>query len=269
MTANQPSEKLQSGLYEKSVVTEKSYTAPALEKGLDIIELLATLSEGLKLKEIAAQLNKSVSEIFRMVCVLEKRQYIHLDSETEKYHISIKLFEVAFGQYPVKTLSEVATKELSYLTKEIKQSAYLSVLNNESTIVTAYQESPTENHFKVGLGSSAPILDSCAGHVFVAYMDDSDYVKIQQQFGITFEPTRLENLKRVILNQGYERMLSKKIQGIEEIGFPVFDRMNRIVACLVVPFLHYLDNSNVVDINTAIQEAGLSAQRMTIALSTS
>ncbi|AGH44432.1 hypothetical protein [Paraglaciecola psychrophila] len=38
----------------------KTYSAPALEKGMDIMELLAVEAEGLNIGEITKKLNKSV-----------------------------------------------------------------------------------------------------------------------------------------------------------------------------------------------------------------
>ena len=57
----------------------KSYSAPALEKGLDIIELLASMQRPMATREIADQLNRSKSEIFRMVFVLVARGYLRRD----------------------------------------------------------------------------------------------------------------------------------------------------------------------------------------------
>jgi hypothetical protein len=51
----------------------QKYTAPALEKGLDILERLSLSETGLSLSEIARDLGRSVSEIFRMLVVLEQR----------------------------------------------------------------------------------------------------------------------------------------------------------------------------------------------------
>ena len=41
----------------------RTYTAPALEKGLEILELLADVKEPLTLVQIAAKLNRSKSEL--------------------------------------------------------------------------------------------------------------------------------------------------------------------------------------------------------------
>src|SRR5437870_3111280 len=49
---------------------EMRYAVPALEKGLDILELLAREAEGLSLNELARELGRTSSELFRMVVAL-------------------------------------------------------------------------------------------------------------------------------------------------------------------------------------------------------
>ena len=51
----------------------EKYRAPALDKGLDIIELLASADEGLSQAEIAKALNRSPNEIYRMLDRLVRR----------------------------------------------------------------------------------------------------------------------------------------------------------------------------------------------------
>ena len=62
--------------FEKPTVAAVKYSAPALEKGLDILELLSRRSQSLTLSQIAAALGRSVNELFRMVQVLEARGYV-------------------------------------------------------------------------------------------------------------------------------------------------------------------------------------------------
>ena len=52
------------------------YRAPALDKGLDIIELLAAAPAALSIAEISEGVGRSRGEIFRMLQVLEERDYI-------------------------------------------------------------------------------------------------------------------------------------------------------------------------------------------------
>ena len=73
----------------------KSYSAPALEKGLDILELLSNFEEGLSQAEIASSLNKSVNEIYRMITTLTNREYIDFDNEKAPPHHK---YESPFGE---------------------------------------------------------------------------------------------------------------------------------------------------------------------------
>src|SRR5260370_31882250 len=53
------------------------YPTPALEKGLDILELLANHPTGLTKSEVPRSLHRTVSEIFRMMVALQYRRFIH------------------------------------------------------------------------------------------------------------------------------------------------------------------------------------------------
>src|ERR1700732_234878 len=80
------------------------YTTPALEKGLDILELLASVSEALTHSEIASRLGRTLTEVFRMLVCLEQRGYISRSSPDERYQLTLKLFEIAHTHHPLQRL---------------------------------------------------------------------------------------------------------------------------------------------------------------------
>src|SRR5881396_1757749 len=78
------------------------YAVPALEKGLDILELLAREAEGLSLNELARELGRTSSELFRMVVALARRGYIeqrngelHADAQAFRACASSQAHQVA------------------------------------------------------------------------------------------------------------------------------------------------------------------------------
>ena len=73
----------------------KKYTAPALDKGLDILEVLADADAGLTQAEVARQLGRSVGEIFRMLVVLRRRGLVVLNERSDLYTLTTGLFELA------------------------------------------------------------------------------------------------------------------------------------------------------------------------------
>ena len=76
-------------------MTKLSYRAPALDKGLDIIELLALSAEGLTQAQIANHLNKSVNEIYRMLNTLKERGYLEFEEKSDQYKLSFKLLNLS------------------------------------------------------------------------------------------------------------------------------------------------------------------------------
>ena len=70
------------------MTTTPKYRAPALDRGLDILELLARTSSPLSMTEIAAGLGYSRNEIFRMLQVLEERNYIKRDEYDTGYTLT-------------------------------------------------------------------------------------------------------------------------------------------------------------------------------------
>ena len=67
------------------------YSAPALEKGLDVLEILAAQPHSLSLQEIANRLQRTSNELFRMLDVLVRRGYLsRLPDST--YALTLRLF---------------------------------------------------------------------------------------------------------------------------------------------------------------------------------
>src|SRR3984893_13987061 len=84
------------------------YTAPALEKGLDILELLAADPAALTHSEIAHRLRRTIGEVFRMLVCLDERGYISQVSTDERYQLTLKLFELAHKHHPLQRLVSAA-----------------------------------------------------------------------------------------------------------------------------------------------------------------
>lgn len=74
------------------------YRAPALEKGLDIIELLAGAGRPMTPARISGRLNKSTNELFRMVRVLERREYIEIARGQKGYVLTDKLSRLGMAR---------------------------------------------------------------------------------------------------------------------------------------------------------------------------
>ena len=121
--------------------TTARYSAPALEKGLDVLELLATEPHGLGLQEIAQRLARSPAELYRMLDVLVQRGFLTRLPDTT-YALTLRLFELAHRHPPVDRLLDVAVPHMQALARRTGQSNHLSVHHDARLVVLARAEPP-------------------------------------------------------------------------------------------------------------------------------
>lgn len=140
------------------------YAVPALEKGLDIIELLAGTAGGLGQTEIAEATGRSVGQIFRVLGVLERRGYIVRDRQRGLYAFSMMAFDLAHRHPPLRGLITTATAPMRELAEAVRQSCNLSVLDAGRVRVVAQVESPADFGYRVRVGALFP-LDTATGEV--------------------------------------------------------------------------------------------------------
>jgi DNA-binding IclR family transcriptional regulator len=247
----------------------KEYSAPALEKGLDIIEALAKEPEGLTSAEISDRLGRPMGQLFRMLVVLQQRGYVSYQGDSERYEVTLKLFELAHGLGPVKRLNLVAAPLMKQLAQEIKQSCHLSIYYAGKGHVVVQQNAPSARVLSVRLGAEAPLSDSCSGHILLAFAEDVERDEMLEAIPSSHRKPSSQALKKIVERiraDGFECIPSAQIQGVQDIGYPVFDHAGRVAAALVVPFLAFLDGSHPVKIDAAQKAIEKTAQEITAGL---
>ena len=152
------------------------YSAPALEKGLDILELLSNAEAGLSQIELARDLGRSVSEIFRMLVVLEQRGYIAQEPATDRYILTTLMFEVAHRMPLIRRLTSSATPLMRELAQSINQSVHLAVLAEDSVLIAGQVDPPARHVMSVRLGTRVDVWRASSGRVIMAYRDETDLI---------------------------------------------------------------------------------------------
>src|SRR5689334_6342065 len=150
----------------------RDYSAPALEKGIDIIELLGEEETGLTVSEISQQLGRRMSELFRIIIVMERRGWLQKDLETARYSITYHLLRLAHRGTPAKSLTVAAALVMDTLSTRINQSCHLVVRSGTQGLVVLRQENQRRHaNLSVRLGSSIELATSVSGHVLLANLD--------------------------------------------------------------------------------------------------
>jgi DNA-binding IclR family transcriptional regulator len=241
------------------------YTTPALEKGLDILELFASTPEELSKREVARRLGRTVSEIFRMLVCLEQRGYIAQAAGEDRLRFTLKLFKLAQEHPPVKRLVAKALPVMQDLAHKISQSCHLGVLDGGKITILAQVDSPASTGFYVKAGSSVDLMEAATGHVILAHQRPetcSRAVSEWQRETRRRVPSDLEKHLEKIRKQGFEERASYQVNGVINISNPIFDDQHMAIAGLTVPFLKRLkDPTTAKDVRHHLQSAALEISR--------
>jgi DNA-binding IclR family transcriptional regulator len=146
------------------------YQAPALDKGLDIMEFLAQARGPRSQAQIAEGLGRGPQEIFRMLTRLHARGYLLRDETSGRYELSLKLFQLSRTHSPAETLVRVARPVMRRLSEGLGQSCHLCVLEGGELVVLCQARSPKPVSLSVAEGSSFDPLGTTSGKLLFGVM---------------------------------------------------------------------------------------------------
>ncbi len=226
--------------------TATKYKAPALEKGLDILELLAGHQEGLSQSAIAKALDKSQGEIYRMLSTLVRRGYISHGANNELYTLSLKLFSTAQKHAPIERLLEVARPLMRKAARNVWQSCHLGMESNGSIVIVSSSEAPGNWGFAIRTGSVVGLWNTGTGRVLAAYRNAEELEQLIDHHILAIGEAPLDRDKflqelKTIRAQGYYKEKSETLIGVTNLSFPVFEPNGQIITVLSCPFIERVD----------------------------
>jgi len=215
------------------------YRAPALEKGLDVLELLASNKRPMTLSQISHRLDRSVSELFRMVQVLENRGYVAQSQKGDGLELTNKLFSLGMSRGPSQNLLASALPLMQALSEQVRQSVHLAIASDDHMVVIARIEAPGDLGFSVRVGYQRELVQSTSGIVLYAFQPP----KLKEQMRTHLRPSvsaqewhLFETVAERTLQQGYVQAKSDFVDGVLDISCPVLNDTT-VIAAMTVPWL--------------------------------
>jgi DNA-binding IclR family transcriptional regulator len=203
-----------------------SYSVPALEKGLNILELLAHASEPMTQSGIAKACRRSSSEIFRMLNLLEMRRYVVRDEAAGTYRLSLRLFQLAHSHSPIEQLIQAATGPMQALSRELGESCHLSMLEGDSITVIHAQESPANVRLSIQVGGTFSPLETVSGRLLLAFRPKNHldaWLAQSEEFGRQSHNQQSVFRRKLgaIYADGYALSRDETVSGVVDAAVPV------------------------------------------------
>ena len=204
----------------------RRYAAPALDKGLDVLELLATQRVPQTQSQLARALGRGPSELFRVLTTLERRGYVQRDPVSAAYSLTLRLYELGHIHSPYEWLLRAAERPMRGLTAEVRQSCHLSALSRGRLVVLHQEESPERVRLSVEVGSVVAPLSAASGRLLLAHLNpprqrevlalDTDYRRLS-----AIEQAALRERFELIRARGYEEARGETVEGVSDLAMLV------------------------------------------------
>jgi DNA-binding IclR family transcriptional regulator len=257
------------GIATRGTELDSRYNAPALEKGLAILEIVSASPAPLKTEDIARAVGHSRGQIYRMLQVLESNGYIAREAESEGYIATNKLFTLGMRKAPIANLNNAAMPEMRKLADELALSVRLVVPSDDQIVFIAGVESTSSFGLSVPLGYHRPLVLSASGRVLFAFQPPERQLTWLQQLRQTAPPDAdIESFladATKARRDGWLIRRSVTVEGVTDICAPIWDASS--IGCagnLIVPLIRIIgQNHRAEDVARATRAA---ADRITQAL---
>jgi DNA-binding IclR family transcriptional regulator len=203
-----------------------TYRAPALDKGLDVLEYLASVGEPRTQAAIARDLDRQPGELFRILATLERRRYLDRNQASGAYRLTLRLFELGHAHSPFEGLIRASDGPMRSLTSEIGHACHLCVLDAGQVVVLHQIESQARVRVSVAPGSAIPAAESAAGRLLLANLTEP-----------TSGDTDLSNRLHEIRDRGFEDARSESIEGLSDLAVLIGQPGSHTSAALTVTAL--------------------------------
>ena len=193
--------------------------------------------------ELSQRVMMSKSTVYRFLQTMKSLGYVAQEGESEKYSLTLKLFELgakALQNVDLIRSADVEMRELSRLTKE---TIHLGALEEDSIVYIHKIDSLYNLRMYSRIGRRNPLHTTAIGKVLLAWRDRSEAQEIlsEVEFRRSTANTILtaEALLDVLLQvkeQGYGEDNEEQEEGLRCIAVPVFDRFGVVIAGLSISF---------------------------------
>lgn len=209
-------------------------------KVFGIIEALAEQKE-IGITELAQRLMMSKSTTYRFLQTMKILGFVAQEGETEKYSLTLKLFEVGAKALEYVDIIALANQEMSYISKQTNETLHLGTLDGSEIIYLHKIDSSYNLRMYSRIGRRNPVYSTAIGKVLLSGFSDKEIKSLLAD--VTFvkhTDKTLENVTQLIREiekvrqQHYAEDNEEQEPGLRCISAPIYNRFGRIIAGLSI-----------------------------------
>lgn len=239
---------MREGSEQDKTSANERYRVQSLGRALDLLELLGKAGrDGGRLTDLASELGLSKAATHAILQTYLARGFISAIGEgpTKRYGLGMSLARLGDMAIANIALADMAMPILRALTREVRLTSRVAILDEGRAIVIGRVDAPGAMHFDAVLGRRELPHSSAAGKSMLAALPRAQALAILTQTGLPrLTPHTVTSLAAIesdldrIVTRGYALDNEEDTEGVVSIGTCVFDRTGNAVGALSVTGLN-------------------------------
>lgn len=214
---------------------EPKNTVRAVERALDIL-LCFTDSTHLGLMEISKKVSLHKSTVHRLLASLEGKGFVIRDTNTEKYRLGFRIWELSANLSQTDDPAIVLLPEMEKLRDLLGETISLYIRDGKERIRIQAVQSNQAIRRVAPIGSRLPLYVGASSKVLIAFSDPAVQLSIIQD---TEWPGYLKSQEYIrqlgeTREFGYATSIEEREPGAAAVAAPIYNRSNELVAALSV-----------------------------------
>ncbi|MBL4886556.1 MAG: IclR family transcriptional regulator [Planctomycetaceae bacterium] len=231
----------ENGTSKKEAAGGSNYSVPAIDKALDVLELLGDSAQGMSLTGIADALGRTKQELFRVLICLNERGYLVRD-ENQHYRLTMKMFEIGSQHASTQSLIARAMPHMERLVSLLGQSCHLNIVVQNKMLVITKVECDADIMLTVRVGATFELHRRNSGLIGLALQPEYRTGRYWGQAGISEEEVaKCEDKMTQFRKKGFAEASSPAVIGVQDCAAPILGSGSGLLAVLCVSYIKRLD----------------------------
>jgi IclR family KDG regulon transcriptional repressor len=195
------------------------------------------------ISELSQRLGMSKTTVHRVIQTLKALGYVTQEVETERYRLTIRLFELGAKALESVDLVREADVEMRRIGEATREAVHLGAFDEDAIIYIHKIDADYGLRMQSRIGRRNPLHSTAIGKVLLASMDPADAREVLSHVEFRKSTQKTLSSAEAVLSilphvreQGYGEDNEEQEEGLQCLAVPVFDRFGRVIAGLSISF---------------------------------
>ncbi|MFQ1679100.1 DNA-binding transcriptional regulator KdgR [Pantoea dispersa] len=193
--------------------------------------------------ELSQRVMMSKSTVYRFLQTMKSLGYVAQEGESEKYSLTLKLFELGAHALQNVDLIRSADVEMRELSRQTKETIHLGALEEDSIVYIHKIDSLYNLRMYSRIGRRNPLHSTAIGKVLLAWRERAEVNDILHE--VEFRRSTANTIVNAqallpvldqVRQQGFGEDNEEQEAGIRCLAVPVFDRFGVVIAGMSLSF---------------------------------